>query len=149
MIKTLTANAQTGAVDFTLPTVQLDATPAPIPQTINLDPITLDLADSVGIELWFAYGSGAGTECKVYVQSTLDGGNQWFDVACVVFGIVSERQILSLTRGATPLTTPTDGTMADDTILNNGVVPLGTKLRLKVLVDGVYVQTILSGRATV
>lgn len=148
MIKSLTANARTGAIDFTLPTVLLDDMAAPIPQIIDLDPITLDESTEVALQLWFAYGSGAGTEFKVYVQTTLDDGNQWFDVACLVFGIVSARRNLSLIKGATPINTALDGGLADNTVLNSGVVPLGTKLRLKVAVNGVYVQSVLSGRAS-
>lgn len=147
MIKSLTANSQTGAIDFTLPTVQLDTLSAPIPQIVALDPITLDGADTVAVQLWFAYGAGAGPDFRVYIQTTLDDGNQWFDIACVVFALATERQVCSFTKGAVALQTPTDGGLADDTVLNGGVVPLGSKLRLKVSVDGVYTQSILSGRA--
>lgn len=100
---------------------------------------------SLGVFLKFSWGSG-GTNAKAYVQTSFDGGNTWVDIACVVFGILSETALLNFSA-LTPKTTqvvPTDGTMADDTAVD-GI--LGDRVRLKVISTGTYAGgTILVGR---
>ncbi len=112
-------------------------------------PVTdLDGMTAVTLQLRLAYGSG-GTSAKAYVQTSLDQGTTWVDIACVVFATASEVAILNLS-GLTPKTSqvnPTDGALADDTALD-GV--LGDRLRLKVVSTGTYAgSTVLSGRALV
>lgn len=99
------------------------------------------------IQARLAYGSG-GTNCRLYLQTSLDGGTTAVDVACILFGTVGETEAINLS-GLTPKTTqvaPTDGSMADDTAVD-GI--LGDRLRAKVVSTGTYAgQTVLSVRAT-
>ena len=102
---------------------------------------------AVTLGLRLAYGSG-GTSVKAYVQTSLDQGNTWIDIACVVFGTASEHQVVNLS-GLTPKTTqvtPSDGALADDTCVD-GI--LGDRLRLKAVSVGTYAGTVLSARASV
>ncbi len=88
------------------------------------------------LQLKFAYGSG-GTNCKAYVQTTLDQGSTWIDVACVLFELAAETKVLNLS-GLTPKTTgatPTDGALTDDTCVD-GI--LGDRWRVKITSTGTY-----------
>jgi hypothetical protein len=97
------------------------------------------------LQVKFAYGSG-GTTCKVYVQTSLDQGSTWVDVACVALTTASATKIINLS-GLTPKTTaatPSDGAMTDDTCLD-GV--LGDRWRAKITSTGTYAgSTTLSVR---
>lgn len=91
---------------------------------------------SLTAELRFVWGAG-GTTCKAYLQTSLDSGTTWHDIACAAFTTSSATKLFNLsglTAKTTPAT-PTDGTMTDDTALD-GV--LGTQLRLKVISVGTY-----------
>lgn len=109
------------------------------------DPITgLVGLQSLTVSLRFAWGSG-GTSVKTYLQTSLDGGNRWIDIACVVFGVLSEEQVINLSA-LTPkgVTIPTDGTLADDTVVD-GII--GDRIRLKAVVTGTYSgNSVLVGR---
>lgn len=111
----------------------------------------IDALDGMlGVTLFarLAYGSG-GTTVKAYVQTSIDQGSSWIDVACFAFGTASEVQTFNLS-GLTPKTTqyaPTDGSLTDDTCVD-GI--LGDRLRCKVVVVGTYAgSTMLSVRAAV
>jgi hypothetical protein len=114
--------------------------------TTSCTPVTgLTGMQSLTASFRFAYGSG-GTNVKCYFQTSLDGGNRWIDIACVVFGLISEEVILNFSSLTPKLTqiTPTDGTMPDDSAMD-GV--LGDRLRLKVVTTGTYAgNTVLVGR---
>lgn len=100
---------------------------------------------SLTVSLRFAYGSG-GTNVKAYLQTSLDGGNRFVDIACVKFEVASEEAILNFSALTPKLTqvTPTDGAIADDTAID-GV--LGDRVRLKVISTGTYAgNTALVGR---
>ncbi len=91
----------------------------------------LEGLQSLALYARFAYGSG-GTLCTAYVQTSLDQGTTWFDIACFAFGVAAETRIVNLSA-LTPLTTPTeltDGALTDDTVLDG---PLGDRLRAKVV----------------
>lgn len=88
------------------------------------------------LQLKFAYGSG-GTNCKAYVQTSLDQGSTWIDVACATFTTASATKVINLS-GLTPKTTaatPSDGALTDDTCLD-GV--LGDRWRAKITTTGTY-----------
>lgn len=88
------------------------------------------------LQLKFSHGSG-GTNCKAYVQTSLDQGSTWIDVACVVFTTASATKVINLS-GLTPKTTavtPSDGALTDDTCLD-GV--LGDRWRAKITSTGTY-----------
>lgn len=94
------------------------------------------------IQAKFAYGSG-GTSAKAYVQTTLDDGLTWVDIASFAFTTSSATKIINLS-GLTPKTTavtPSDGALSDDTCVD-GV--LGNALRVKITTTGIYSNTTLS-----
>lgn len=100
---------------------------------------------SLTVSLRFAYGSG-GTTVKAYLQTSIDGGNVWDDVACWSLTTVSATKrwtFSALTPVTTPVT-PTDGAMADNTAQDSN---LGDRVRLKVVSTGTYAgSTTLIGR---
>lgn len=86
-------------------------------------------------QLKLSYGGG-GTSIKAYLQTAIDGVPTPIDIACVVFGILSENAVLNFSA-LTPKTqvTPADGALADDSVVD-GV--LGSQFRLKVVSTGTY-----------
>jgi hypothetical protein len=83
----------------------------------------------------FTYTSG-GTTAKAYVQTSLDGGVTWQDIACFAFttagatkrGHISRQQALAIA-------VPTTGTMADDSMAQGY---LGDRLRVAFTTTGTY-----------
>ncbi len=100
----------------------------------------------LALQAAFAYGSG-GTSVKAWVQTSLDGGAAWLDVAAFAFTTTAGRR-LSVLHLATPVAanvTPSDGALADNTILD-GV--LGDLVRVKYTTTGTYAgNTALEVRA--
>jgi hypothetical protein len=83
----------------------------------------------------FAYGSG-GTTAKAWVQTTLDGGATWVDIASFAFTTSSASRAYNLTAAAvTSIATPSDGTLADNTAVNG---LLGEQYRVKLTTVGTY-----------
>jgi len=88
------------------------------------------------VEAQFTYGS-SGTTAKVWVQTSLDGGVTWIDVMNFAFTTASASKVsavvtsTALAAGATP----TDGTLADNTIVSG---LLGDRVRLKYTTTGTY-----------
>lgn len=80
--------------------------------------------------------SGGGTNCKVWVQTSLDFGVTWFDILSLAFlnATLTKVGAAGAYIGATPAT-PTDGTLADNTA-NQGL--LGSMLRLKITTTGTF-----------
>jgi hypothetical protein len=90
----------------------------------------------LGLQAKFTYGSG-GTTCKAYVQTSLDGGTTWRDVASFAFTTASAVKI-SAVNGSVAMAAAqgaSDGALADDTILNG---LLGDLWRVKVVSTGTY-----------
>jgi len=109
-------------------------------------PIATDLEGMNGasIQLRFSGGSG-GTNVNVYIQTSLDQGQSWFDVAAYQFGTASAVVVLNLSGDdkATPAS-PTDLSLPSGTILDG---PLGDRLQMVAVVTGSYpAGTLLSGR---
>jgi hypothetical protein len=97
---------------------------------------SLDGMLAASISLAFSYGSG-GTTCDAFVQTSLDGGTVWQDVAHGAFttaSAVRQFNVSGLTPKLTP-STPGDGTLAADTAAD-GV--LGPTWRMKVVSVGTY-----------
>lgn len=90
----------------------------------------------------FTYGS-AGTSADFWVQTSLDGGTTWCDIANFHFTTSSLRKLFNLSS-LTPVTTqatPTDGSLASNTAVD-GIA--GTKLRVKYTTVGTYAGTTIS-----
>jgi hypothetical protein len=104
--------------------------------------INLEGMQALTIEAKFSYGSG-GTTAKVWVQTTVDNGETWVDIANFAFTTSSSTKIINLS-GLTPQTsqiTPSDGAMSDNTC-QDGV--LGSALRAKITTTGTYANTSLA-----
>jgi hypothetical protein len=98
-------------------------------------------SSSLLVVIDFVYGSG-GTSGKVWVQTSLDGGTTWVDIANMTFLLASKKRVMNLT--SSPITapyTPTDGTLADDTV-RDGLT--GGVYRTKLTTIGTYAATTLS-----
>lgn len=90
---------------------------------------------SLALQAHFQYGSG-GTTAKARVQTSLDGGTTWVDVACFAFTTSAARKAAALhARAPLAPTDVTDGALADNTVLNG---PLGDRLRVKLTTTGTY-----------
>lgn len=90
----------------------------------------------LALEANFDYGSG-GTSAKAYIQTSLDEGVTWIDIACFAFTTSDLVKVANLS-GRTPVTTvfsPTDGALGDNTV-KDGV--LGDRLRVKYVTTGTY-----------
>jgi hypothetical protein len=100
----------------------------------------LALGDSPGsgvvLEAEFAYGSG-GTTVTAYVQTTLDDGVTWFDVACFQFTTDSANVAMCIRRTTSQLTPValTDGALTANTAVDG---LLGSSLRVKLTTVGTY-----------
>lgn len=82
----------------------------------------------------FVYGSG-GTNCRVTIETTLDQGTTWIEVARFLFALASEQNVVNLS-GLTPLTTVyTPAALSDDTV-KDGI--FGDRWRAKVTSTGTY-----------
>jgi hypothetical protein len=102
----------------------------------------------------FTYGSG-GTSVNAYLQTSLDGGTTWIDIANWSLTTASATSVYSLSP-ATPVTTayvPTDGTLGANTS-KDGIqgnlfrvkwtsvgTYAGTTLRVDMVRDGLATQT--------
>src|SRR5262245_56043463 len=97
----------------------------------------LQAPTSISLLAIFTYGSG-GTTAKAWVQTSMDNGTTWFDIANFAFTTASATKLSSITANIAPATqgaTPTDGSLADNTI-NQGV--LGNRYRVKLTTTGTY-----------
>lgn len=91
---------------------------------------------SITVQCRFTYGSG-GTSADAWVQSSLDGGATWTDIANCHFTTATARFVYNLSS-LTPVTTqyvPTDGTLGANTS-KDGV--LGPSYRVKYTTVGTY-----------
>lgn len=98
---------------------------------INLQGLT-----ALSCQVRFAYGSG-GTKVNVYLQSSIDTGNSFFDIANVAFTTSSGVELINLS-GLNSVTTPQAAanlSLADNTSLNG---PLGDRLQAVVVSTGTY-----------
>jgi hypothetical protein len=91
---------------------------------------------SVTIEAQFTYGSG-GTKTTAYVQTSLDGGVTWVDIACFTFLTASLNKVMTVNAATSIVAsyTATDGSLADDTA-KDGI--LGDRFRVKLTTTGTY-----------
>lgn len=90
----------------------------------------------LALQATFVYGS-AGTTAKAWVQTSVDGGLTWRDVASFAFTTASAKKTsaLSTSIALAAAQAASDGALADDTILN-GLI--GDRLRVKYTTTGTY-----------
>lgn len=91
----------------------------------------------VSLQADFDFGAD-GTTAKAWVQTSLDGGLTWIDVANFAFLVADSRKVSALNRGLAPSAqgaVATDGSLADDTIVQ-GI--MGDRIRVKVTTTGTY-----------
>ena len=77
-----------------------------------------------------------GTSAKAWVQTSIDGGATWLDLACFAFSSVSAVKAARLPGGA--LKSPaaiSEGTLADDSASDG---PFGERFRVKVTSVGTF-----------
>ena len=91
---------------------------------------------ALSCQVRFAYGSG-GTKTNIYLQTSIDQGQSWFDIANFAFTTSSGVNEINLS-GLTSVTTPTAAVnlaLADNTSFNG---PLGDQIRAVVVSTGTY-----------
>jgi hypothetical protein len=80
--------------------------------------------------------AGGGTTAKAWVQTTLDGGSTWVDIASFAFTTSTATRMYHLTAAAvTAIATPGDAALADNTSVNGF---LGSDVRVKLTTTGTY-----------
>lgn len=100
-----------------------------------------DAARSLCAQANFTYGSG-GTTVDAYLQTSLDGGATWIDIAEFHFTTASARYVFNLS-GLTPVTTeytPTNGSLSANTA-QDGI--LGPLFQVQLVTVGTYAGTTL------
>ena len=118
-VKTLLSKTITTAVSI-VATSQTSFTQRPVSLTLQAN---------------FTYGSG-GTSADAYVQTSLDGGSTWMDVAEFGFTTSSARKAFNLTNAAvTSVATPGDAALTANICVNGF---LGSLYRVKYVTTGTY-----------
>ena len=92
--------------------------------------------DAVSLQVRFAYGTG-GTQTNVFIQTSLDQGQTWFDIANIQFTTSSGIEVINLSglNSVTTPTAPTNLTLSPNTTLNG---PIGDRLQAVVVSTGTY-----------
>ena len=113
-------------------TITTAISPAQVSSVIKLNGAPRNLTAQFN----FTYGSG-GTTADAYLQTSLDGGLTWTDIANFHVTTSSARKIINLNSQTAETTqiTPTDGSMTSNTA-QDGV--LGPQLRVKYQSTGTY-----------
>jgi hypothetical protein len=118
----------------------VDVTVTTAVTAVTTDPVPLGREFTVGryiaIQGNFTYGSG-GTNATAYVQTSIDGGITWCDVASFQWTTASARKVSAVTTyvALAAATTCTDGSLTANTILNG---LLGNMYRVKYTTTGTY-----------
>ena len=100
-------------------------------------PVVLDkVPKALTIQAKFLYGAG-GTTAKFWLQTSLDQGATWIDIACFSFTTSAATKISALSSAVAlaAATVGTDGTLTGDTIVNG---LLGDQYRIKYTTTGTY-----------
>lgn len=95
-----------------------------------------DGANYLAAEAKFVYAAG-GTTFKAWIQTSLDGGVTWIDVMSFAFATTTASKVSAVvsTTALAAGATPSDGALADNTILS-GLI--GDRIRVKWTSTGVY-----------
>jgi hypothetical protein len=126
---------------YTLAQLDITAVLAASAQTSILN---LDGMQAVSLMAAFAGGAG-GTSLTAVVQTTMDGGATWQDVARFDFTTTGQRKIANL-DGMTPKGVVSYAALGADSVLDGY---LGNRLRAVVTTVGVYSNTTLLIQAAV
>lgn len=94
----------------------------------------LDGMRAVTLDCNFVYGSG-GTSCKVTIETTLNQGMTWIEVARAAFTTASAEKVFNLSGLTEKVAAVTPGAQSDDAALS-GV--FGDRWRAKVTSVGTY-----------
>ena len=126
-----------GSVRATLlPTTTIGAPVGPIATTpiVGVTPCQYLTAQAI-----FVFGAG-GTNVTVYIQTSLDKGASWIDVISFQFLVTTATKVsaVSTYTALAAAITPTDGTLAVNTILSG---LLGDRVRAKYVTTGTYTGT--------
>lgn len=91
------------------------------------------------VQCAFTVGGG-GTTAKAYLQTTLDNGTTWFDIACFSFTTSSLTNIYNLTSNTAKTTAvvPGNAVLTANTVVD-GLI--GNKLRTRYVTTGTYTGT--------
>jgi len=120
------------------------AVPAAVAGDVIAASVMAELANAghLTVQFTFAYGSG-GTTATYWLQTSLDGGASWIDIACVQFTTGSGKQIVNIDAGGyvTPGYVPGDGTLAVGSVVD-GI--LGDRLRIKQTIVGTYADSTIA-----
>ena len=98
--------------------------------------VSVTAQGSTCFQATFTYGTG-GTTANVYVQTSIDGGVFWNDVAAFGFLLATARKIQFLANSVSvkvPVVL-TDGTLGNDTAIDG---LLGFQWRVKIISTGTY-----------
>lgn len=99
-----------------------------------LDRLAGMLAASISAN--FTYGASGGTSIKVLIETSIDQGTTWTEIARLAFTTASAQKVINLS-GLTPKTTPaTPATLTDDTCLDGF---FGDRMRASIITVGTYV----------
>lgn len=92
-----------------------------------------------GLGAVFVHGSN-GTTAKAFVQTSYDGGDNWFDVTVFSFTTSSGKKgaALGWPASGTAHFTVTDGSLADNAMSG---APVGEMMRVKLITAGTYAGT--------
>lgn len=95
-------------------------------------------APNIVLQGTFTWGSG-GTTADAWVQTSVDGGTTWIDVANFHFDTTSARFLFNLTTGSVASEyTATDGTLTANTAVS-GII--GNLWRVKFTTTGTYADS--------
>lgn len=122
--------------DFQISSAATLVTPSNLQQGALNGQSTLPGITALSCQVKFNYGAG-GTKTNVYIQTSLDQGGTFFDIANIAFTTASGTETINLS-GLNSVTTPTAPSylaLADNTTFNG---PLGDRFQAQVVSTGTY-----------
>lgn len=99
-------------------------------------PVNLQGLTALSCQVRFNYGAG-GTKTNVYIQTSIDQGQSFFDIANIAFTTSGGVETINLSglNGVTTPTPPVNLALADNTTFNG---PMGDRLQAVVVSTGTY-----------
>lgn len=111
--------------------------------TVTGIPIPLRDVKHLQVQATFVRGSG-GTDVQVFIQTSLDGGVSWIDIANLRFTTTTANKVSAMHRDTALAAsiTPSDAGLAQDVVVN-GLI--GDRMRVKVVSTGTYADSTTIG----